>query len=112
MKSSQVGLFLERLEALIDAGQAIEGSSEEKKYNELSLSEKLDRTLEAIATDLLNNRGSGLITVGAHQEIDVQQTVLRLNEKLGNIGKTYQLLDIANPLAKVDKVRLDDFVFQ
>jgi MoCo/4Fe-4S cofactor protein with predicted Tat translocation signal len=112
MKSSQVGLFLERLEALIDAGQAIEGSSEEKKYNELSLSEKLDRTLEAIATDLLNNRGSGLITVGAHQEIDVQQTVLRLNEKLGNIGKAYQLLDIASPLAKVDKVRLDDFVFQ
>ncbi|MFN9853135.1 MAG: hypothetical protein ACK57P_15065, partial [Planctomycetota bacterium] len=31
---------------------------------------------------------------------------------LGNIGKAYQLLDIASPLAKVDKVRLDDFVFQ
>lgn len=110
MKSSQMGVFLNRLEALIDAGKAIEGDKDEKPYNELANEQKLERTLQAIATDLLANKGASLVTVGAHQEVDVQQAVLRINAKLDNIGKTCLLLDIPNALSGVDKVRLDDFV--
>ncbi len=110
MKSSQIGAFLDRLEAMIDAGKAFEGDKDEKHYNELKLEEKLERTLQAVATDLLANKGTSLLTVGAHQEIAVQQTALRINAKLGNIGKTWLLLDIPNPLDKVELSRLDDFV--
>ncbi|MDZ4847732.1 MAG: TAT-variant-translocated molybdopterin oxidoreductase [Pirellulaceae bacterium] len=110
IKSSQAGLFLDRLEALIDAGKTIEGSKDEKPYNELIWQEKLDRTLQTIATDLLANKGNSLLTVGAHQEVDVQQTAIRINAKLGNFGKTWILLDIPNASQEIDTIRLDDFV--
>jgi MoCo/4Fe-4S cofactor protein with predicted Tat translocation signal len=110
LKSSQAGLFLDRLEALIDAGKAIEAGHDEKPYNELKSSEKLERTLQTIATDLLSNKGNCLLTVGAHQEVAVQQTALRINQKLGNIGKTWLLLDVPNPASDVDTIRMDDFV--
>ncbi len=110
LKSSYVGLFLDRLEALIDAGKAIEAGSDEKPYNELKSEEKLERTLQTIATDLLANKGSGLLTVGAHHDVAAQQTALRINAKLGNIGKTWMLLDFANPVDSIDSIRLDDFV--
>ncbi len=110
MKSSQIGIVLDRLEKMIDGGKGFEGSKDEKPYNELSPSEKLDRALEAIASDLLANKGASLLTVGSHQEIAVQETALRINAKLGNLGKTFMLLDIPNPLAALDKLRLDDFV--
>ncbi len=110
MKSSQVNLFLNRLEALIDAGNAFDAAKDEKAFNELSSAEKLERILQTIATDLLANKGSGLLTVGAHQEVVAQQTALRINQKLGNIGKTWLLLDVSNPASEVDTIRLDDFV--
>ena len=110
MKSSQTGLFLDRLEALIDAGKKTGASKDEKPFNELSSQEKLDRTLQTIATDLLENKGNCLLTVGAHQEVAVQQTGLRINSKLGNIGKTWMMLDDANPAADVPTIRLDDFI--
>jgi MoCo/4Fe-4S cofactor protein with predicted Tat translocation signal len=112
MKSSQMGVVLDRLEKMIDAGKPFEGSKDEVPYNELKPSEKLDRALEAIASDLLANKGASLLTVGQHQEIAVQEAALRINSKLGNIGKTFMLLNIANPLSKIDKLRLDDFVAQ
>jgi molybdopterin-containing oxidoreductase family iron-sulfur binding subunit len=110
MKSSQAGIFLDRLEAMIDAGKAYESSKDEKPFNELPLDEKFERTLQVVSTDLLANKGTSLLTVGAHQEIAVQQTALRINAKLGNIGKTWLMLDISNPLDNVDLSRLDDFV--
>ncbi len=110
IKSSQIGLFLDRLETMIDAGKAMEATQDEKPYNELSSQEKLDRTLQTIATDLLANKGKSLLTVGVHQEIAVQQTGLRINAKLGNIGKTWLMLDVPNPAADIPTIRLDDFI--
>ncbi len=50
----------------------------EKPFNELTSAEKFERMTQVIATDLLENKGNSLLTVGAHQPIDVQQTALRL----------------------------------
>jgi len=47
-----------------------------------------ERWLEALAHDLLEHRGAGLIVVGRRQPPAVHAAVLRLNAALGNLGAT------------------------
>ncbi len=106
MKSSQIGRFLDRLEALIDAGKAIEPGSDEKPFNELDPQAKLTRTLETIATDLLANKANRSLPSARIKEMGVQQTALRINAKLGNIGETLMLLDIPDATSSLGSIRL------
>jgi len=112
MKSSQMEILLVQLENAIDAGVEFPAVVDEKVYNTLSPQEKFERVVQVIASDLLANKGASLLTVGAHQSIAAQQIAIRINQKLGNVGKTALLLDIPSELAGVEMTRLDDFVDQ
>jgi MoCo/4Fe-4S cofactor protein with predicted Tat translocation signal len=112
MKSSQMEAVLDAIEAAIDAGKEFPAATDEKVYNNLSAQEKLERMIQVVATDLLANKGTSLLTVGAHQPISAQQTALRINQKLGNIGRSAVLLDLPSDIADLDTLRLDEFIDQ
>jgi len=52
-----------------------------------------DRILQAMAADLFEHRGAGLIAVGPRQPAEVHAQVHRLNKLLGNVGKTVAYAD-------------------
>jgi len=112
MKSSQMEILLGKIEDAIDDGKEFPAIADEKVYNELPPQEKFKRMVQVIVTDLIANKGASLVTVGAHQSISAQQTAIRINQKLGNVGATALLLDIPSELNEIDTVRLDDFVDQ
>ena len=58
------------------------------------------RWIDALAKDLLANRGKGLIVAGERQPAAVHAAVCALNTSLGNTGKTvsyYETKDAALP---------------
>lgn len=110
LQSSQIASFLNKIEQAIDAGTIVEDKVEEKTFNLLNDDEKVQRVIESIASDLLQHKGEAVLTAGAHHDLNVQVAVLRINQKLGNVGKTLQLLEVADELAGVDTIGLDDFV--
>ena len=58
------------------------------------------RWIDALAKDLLANRGKGLIVAGERQPAAVHAAVCALNSSLGNTGKTvsyYETKDAALP---------------
>ncbi len=112
LQSSQMVAFLKRLEAAIDAGTPFEASAEELNYSKLSPSERLERVLQVIATDLLANKGKSLVTVGYQQDPAAHQIAMRINAKLENVGKTLFLLDAPNELAGLKSIKLDEFARQ
>ncbi|MFN3193736.1 MAG: TAT-variant-translocated molybdopterin oxidoreductase [Aureliella sp.] len=113
LKSSQVGAFLARLEKRVDellaGGQAVAESEDEKAFDEITVSEQLDRFVEAMAADLVGNRGESVVAVGAHQPYEAQVAGLRLNQKLGNEGKSVRLMPSRSSLG-VDAVGLSALV--
>jgi molybdopterin-containing oxidoreductase family iron-sulfur binding subunit len=48
------------------------------------------RWLEAVADDLLANRGSGLVVAGRRQPAELHAAVLAINAALGNVGSTVE----------------------
>ncbi len=110
LQSSQIGIFLRKLEALIDAGTVVEDKEEEVPLNRVTDDEKVQRVLEAIASDLLTHKGESLLCVGSHHDMNVQVAALRINQKLGNVGTTLQLFEVPNELEGVETMKLDDFV--
>jgi molybdopterin-containing oxidoreductase family iron-sulfur binding subunit len=110
IQSSQIPAFLRKIEEAIDAGVEVEDKVEESAYNQLSNSEKVQRAIESIATDLLKNKGAAVLAVGSHHAMATQLAALRINAKLGNIGKTVKLYEIPDELASIPSVKLDDFV--
>ena len=112
LQSSQIPAFLRKIEEAIDAGRIIEDKFEEVPYNELKGADRVNRVLESIVSDLLVNKGKGtsVLAVGSHHSLAVQFAALRINAKLGNIGKTVNLYEISNELAEVTSIKLDEFV--
>lgn len=96
IRSSQVGAFLVELEKAVDqllAGQAAAtAAKDEKPLDEVPLGEQLTRFVAAMSEDLVKHQGAGVIYVGAYQPLDVQLLALRLNKKLGNLGKTVKFI--------------------
>ncbi len=97
VRSSQMGAFIARLEAAVDAllagGTAAAAAEGEVPFDKLESSEeKVARFVDAMAEDLVKHQGAGVVSVGGHLPLDVQTTALRLNSKLGNVGKTVQLM--------------------
>lgn len=83
LKSSEIGLFVYALAAELSA--EVSGLSAFSGYsNEFSDHE----WIAALAEDLLNNRGSSLLTVGSEQAPELHATVAAINQALGNVGNT------------------------
>ncbi len=95
VRSSQIGAFLAQLDQQVDkllAGESPKVAGEdEAAFDEIKPEEQLARFLEAMAEDLVKHKGEGIVSVGAHQPLEVQLAALRLNQKLENIGKAVQL---------------------
>ena len=93
LESRQIGVFLAALAARLGApgapsqpGAAVIGVD--------------PRWIDAVAKDLLANRGKGLIIAGERQPAGVHAAVCALNAHLGNSGKTvsyYETKDAALP---------------
>lgn len=97
IRSSQMGAFMALLEAAIDRSKGDGGKvSTTDDFWTLDANARVTRVVEVMARDLVANQGACLVSVGAFQPADVQQAALRINAKLGNIGKTVQLLDVPN----------------
>lgn len=110
LQSSQIPILLRKIEESIDAGKLVEDVEENFPYNTLNDEDKVQRVVDSIATDLLTNKGAGLLAVGSHHELSTQLAAIRINAKLGNVGKTLKLYDIPNELADLESVKLNDFV--
>lgn len=114
VRSSQIGAFLAELDRAVSgllAGQspakAVEG---EKPLDEVPIAEQLDRFVAAMAEDLVKHQGAGLVSVGSHQPLDVQLLALRLNQKLGNLGKTVKFIADRSAIDGVNPVGLGELV--
>ncbi len=110
LQSSQIPALLRKIEEAVDAGAIIEDKSEAVPFNELKGAERVNRAIECIASDLLANKGSSVLAVGSHHAMAVQLAAIRINAKLGNIGKTVNLYEVGNELAGVSSIKLDEFV--
>jgi molybdopterin-containing oxidoreductase family iron-sulfur binding subunit len=110
MQSSQIDALLNRIEKAIDAGTIIEDKRESTTYENLSADEKIVRAIECIASDLLANKGSAVLAIGSHHSLAAQVAAIRINNKLGNIGKTVKIYENPADINGVKSMKLDDFV--
>jgi len=110
LQSSQIPALLRKIEAAIDSGKVTEDKEEEVPYNKLKGSERVQRVIDSIASDLLSNKGASVLTVGTHHAMAVQLAAIRINAKLGNFGKTVKLFEVPNELASEKSLKLDEFV--
>lgn len=83
LRSSDIGDFLAELTArvqqLLDSGEVEPPPKSAPKR---------ERFLHAAASDLVANRGKGVVTVGERQPAEVHAAAHRLNALLDNVGKT------------------------
>lgn len=111
LKSSQIGPLIAELEKRVDAllggGQATAKSDDEKAFDQIDTEEQIERFLDAIAEDLVANKGTSVVSVGAFQSFEVQMAALRINKKLGNTGKTVKLLPSRTAIEGVEAVSID-----
>lgn len=112
MRSSQIGILLRKIEEAIDAGKIVEDKAEDVAYDQLKEADRVARAVETIASDLLANKGASVLSVGSHQPLAVQVAALRINAKLGNIGKTVLLYETPNELQGLATLKLDEFALQ
>jgi MoCo/4Fe-4S cofactor protein with predicted Tat translocation signal len=112
LQSRQMAALLKKIEAAIDAGTILEDKLEDTVYNKLDDAGKVARVIECIASDLLKNKGESVLCVGSHLDSNVQMAALRINQKLGNVGKTLNIYLPPDELAEVSTLKLDEFVNQ
>jgi MoCo/4Fe-4S cofactor protein with predicted Tat translocation signal len=110
LQSSQIPFLLRKIEEAIDAGKIVEDKEEEVPYNKLKGAERVQRVVDSISSDLLLNKGASVLAVGSHHSMVVQLAAIRINAKLGNIGKSVKIFEIENELAGVSALKLDEFV--
>lgn len=110
--SSQIGSFAVELEKRIDtmlASGVPAGSADEKTWDELDTAGRIARTLDVLAGDLVTSKGKSAVLVGRHQPAEVQAVGLRINQKLGNVGATVDLLDIQDDQEMLGAISLKEF---
>jgi len=94
MRSSQIPELLGHVEALVSAKlgmQPIAATSNE-------LDEKASKFAMELADDLVEHRGESLVAVGPTQPTAVQELAMMLNDRLGGIGQTVELLPLSDDL--------------
>jgi MoCo/4Fe-4S cofactor protein with predicted Tat translocation signal len=110
IQASQIGVLLRGIENALDAGVVTDNDQEAvKPIDQVDATERVDRVINAIASDLLKHKGECVLSVGSHQPLAVQVAALRINQKLGNIGKTVKLVQVPNDLSGIPTMKLDDF---
>lgn len=110
LQSSQIPFLLRKIEEAIDAGKIVEDKEEEIPYNKLKGTDRVQRVIDSISSDLLLNKGASVLAVGSHHSMAVQLAAIRINAKLGNIGKSVKIYEIENEIAGVPALKLNDFV--
>lgn len=114
VRSSQIGAFAveleQRVDALLAGGQVAAAADGEEAFEKIGAAEQLERFLDAMAGDLVANKGAGVVSVGAHLPIEVQMAALRLNQKLGNIGKTVMVMPSRSAIEGVKATGIADLV--
>jgi MoCo/4Fe-4S cofactor protein with predicted Tat translocation signal len=101
--SHRIGRFLSRLEQEIrqGLGQGPDEAAEQDSVadtqstrpsepSELSSAEREEKRIRVLASDLLSNRGAGIIVAGNRQPPQVHARVHQLNVLLGNVGETIE----------------------
>ena len=89
VRASQIAGFVEALEKEVD--RRLDENSNDPVDGGLSWSSKI---FHALAQDLVVNQGQSVLTVGWRQPPEVHARVFRINQKLGNIGKTLRFVDL------------------
>ncbi len=104
LRSEQIEAFLLDLEAVLAAEHGLSLPDPASGGN-LS-GESVREFLKAAAEDLAGHRGGGLITVGAGQPARVHARAHRLNQLLGNAGRTVEYLpaESSDPIAELGAV--------
>jgi MoCo/4Fe-4S cofactor protein with predicted Tat translocation signal len=103
LESRQIAPFLSALAARLvqpAAGSSAVASAKVEAASAAAVPDVDPRWIDAVAKDLLANRGKGLIVAGDRQPAAVHAAVCALNESLGNTGKTvsyYETKDAALP---------------
>jgi molybdopterin-containing oxidoreductase family iron-sulfur binding subunit len=110
LRASQIDSLLKRIEAAIDAGVVIEDKEESQTIETLDGDAKIARLVECIASDLLANKGQAVLAVGSHHSLAAQVAAVRINAKLGNVGKTVKIYEAPADILPVKSMKLDDFV--
>jgi molybdopterin-containing oxidoreductase family iron-sulfur binding subunit len=109
----QIGSFAVELEKRIDAKIAGGATAPEAKgeatWDKLDAAARIERTLDVLSSDLVANQGKSAVIAGRHQPADVQAVVWRINQKLGNVGKTVDILDIQDDQEMLGAVSLKEF---
>ncbi len=113
LRPTEMKAFLAELERRIDSGEAgdgEEGELAEKAYDELDAEQRIDRFIGVVAADLLAAQGESLVAVGEHLGADAVAAGIRINSKLGSLGKTLRFAEPTD--ASLEAVSLQDFVAQ
>jgi len=110
LQSSQIPFLLRKIEEAIDAGTIVEDKEEGVPYNKLKGADRVQRVIDSISSDLLLNKGASVLAVGSHHSMAVQLAAIRINAKLGNIGKAVKIYEIENEIAGMPTLKLNDFV--
>ncbi len=94
LRSSRMGAFLAALEVELVAhhGLKVPGGAAETPADAFLKDEETAAFLKALAKDLADQRGKGLLAVGPHQPAELHARAQRLNVLLGNVGKTVSYL--------------------
>ena len=97
LRFGQIGSFLAGLEDALQRGVSTVDSGLSKR----------EQILAAMASDLLANKGAGVVMVGPTQPADVHARAIRINAMLENLGRTVHLHAIPDAAAQsgVDQLK-------
>ncbi|MDF1746144.1 MAG: TAT-variant-translocated molybdopterin oxidoreductase [Gimesia sp.] len=99
-RSVDIGFYLTKLEAQVQA--LLSGKKAEAAGDDYA-----SKVLAAMADDLVANKGASLIAIGTSQPAELHARVHKLNELLGNAGKTirYSKEPLATDVSSVEALR-------
>lgn len=99
-RSVDIGSFLSKLESQLQALLA-------GKKAGAAGDDYADKVLAAMTEDLVANKGASLIAIGANQPVELHARVHKLNEQLGNVGKTvrYSKEPLSTGVSSVEALR-------
>ncbi|WP_168566185.1 TAT-variant-translocated molybdopterin oxidoreductase [Crateriforma spongiae] len=90
LRPSQMAAFLAELERRVDAASG-ESADEETKadtaYDQLDHAGRLKRFIESLASDIAASPADSVVVVGEHLGPEAIAAGIRLNQKLGSLGK-------------------------
>ncbi|MGN6544157.1 MAG: TAT-variant-translocated molybdopterin oxidoreductase [Aureliella sp.] len=112
VRTSEIEAFLAKLEKRVDellgGGQTAAAAQNEKPFDEIEPAEQVTRAIDAMAEDLVANKGAAVVSVGSHLPKNVQLGALRLNQKIGAIGKTVLLMPSRKAIEGAKPVSLSE----